>query len=149
MAGTITIWIDEETVKGDIGRDWTYSVIARVYNPTLLGAGELRQRVHRLDPGSSQAPPQREKIELPAGECGSSPSVLLILNATEKDWLQDDTATNQMVVVLECPGPGAAPYVREVDVAVQVLESSRLAAFFKGVTAANFAVKLKLEVTCT
>jgi hypothetical protein len=35
-----------------------------------------------------------------------------------------------------------------LDIAVRVLESSRIAAFFKGATAADFTVKVKLEVAC-
>jgi hypothetical protein len=148
MTCKITYWVDEETVTGEIGNDWSYSVIARVYNPTLLGAGEIKQPEHRLDPGSSQPPPNHERIELPAGECGTSPSILLILSATEVDWLVDDKGTNQMVVVLQCPEPGGAALVREVDIAVRVGESPRILAFFKGDATANLTVKVKLELAC-
>jgi hypothetical protein len=148
MPSKLSYWIEEETVTGDVGDDWSYSLIARVYNPTLLGAGELRQPEHRLQSGSSHPPPNRKKVELPAGECGSSPSVLLVLSATETDWLFDDTATNQMVIVLQCPGLGEPPIVREVDIAVRVAESPRIVAFFKGHSTANLTIKVKLEVAC-
>jgi hypothetical protein len=147
MACKITYWVEQESVAGDVGNDWSYSVIARVYNPTLLGAGELRQHEHRLDPGSSSPPPNRKRVQLPAGESGSSPAVLLVLSATEVDWLSDDTATNQMVIVLQCPEPGAPPLVREVDITVRVTESSRIVKFFTGDKAADLTVKVKLELT--
>jgi hypothetical protein len=149
MPCTIKVWVAEETVTGDIGNDWSYSLVARVYNPTLMGAGEIRQPEHRLEAGSSSPPPNRKRIELPGGDSGSSPAVLLILTATEVDWLMDDTATNQMVVVVNCPPPGAPPLVREIDIAVRVAESSRIVAFFKGHTSANLTVKVKLEVACS
>ena len=149
MACKITYWVEEESLVGDVGNDWSYSVIARVYNPTLLGAGEIRQPEHRLDPGTTGLPPNRKRVELPAGASGSSPAVLLVLSATEVDWLSDDTASNQMVIVLQCPEPGATPLVREVDIAVRVTESSRIVKFFKGAAAsADLTVKIKLELTC-
>lgn len=149
MAAKLSVWVDRESVTGNIGHDWSYRVIARVYNPTLLGAGELRQPQHRLDPGTSRPPPNRKRIELPAGECGSSPSVLLIVSATEADWLSDDTGSNQMVVVLQCPEPGEPPLRREIDIAVRVTESSRLLAFFTGESAADLTIKLKLSLSCS
>lgn len=149
MACKITYWIAEESLVGDVGNDWCYSVIARVYNPTLLGAGEIRQPEHRLDPGTTGLPPNRKRVELPAGERGSSPAVLLVLSATEVDWLHDDTASNQLVIVLQCPESGATPIEREVDISVRVTESSRLVKFFKaGAASADLTVKIKLELVC-
>lgn len=149
MACKISVWVDEETVTGNVGNDWSYSVIARVYNPTLMGAAEIRQPEHRLDPGPSQPPPNRKRVELPAGEGGTSPAVLLIVSATEVDWLVDDKGTNQLVVVLQCPEPGEPPLLRDVDISVRVAESPRIVAFFKGDSAASLTIKVKLEVTAS
>ena len=148
MTCKLSFWIEEETVTGNVGNDWSYSVIARVYNPTLIGAGEIRQPEHRLEAGTSSPPPNSKRVELPAGECGSSPSVLLILSATESDWLVDDKGSNQMVVVLQCPATPGASSVHEVDIAARVAESPRLLAFFKGDAAASLSVKVKLQLAC-
>ena len=145
MACTITISLVEESVEGDIGDDWTYSVAATVYDAAdaILGSGRIAVPEHILKPGASQPPPQPAGVKIFAGECDARVHVELVLQAAEVDWLVDDPARQKILVPLECPGAGKAPVTTEATISVKVRESPQV---LRG--EAVFNVTLRLVATC-
>lgn len=144
MACKISFSLVLESLTGDIGDDWEYSVQAKVFNSALTGAGGISIPEHRLTPGTSQQPPGPvQVIEIPAGDCGTGPRVELTVTATEVDWAVDDHGSNVMVVPMECPGPGGPAFIIEPEIAVRVREAPR---FLGGV--AVFRVKVRLVASC-
>ena len=140
----ITFSLVQESLAGDIGDDWKYSVQAKVFNPGLTGAGTINVPEHRLTPGTSQPPPgPAQAVVIPAGACGTGPRVELTVNATEVDWLIDDKGSKVVTVPMECPGPGGPPFTLEPEVAVPVRESPR---FLGG--SATLRVKVRLVAAC-
>lgn len=144
MECKITFSLVLESLVGDIGDDWEYSVQAKVFNPGLSGVGTISVPEHQLTPGTSQAPPgPGQAVEIPAGACGTGPQVELTVNATEVDWLIDDEGSNVIVVPMECPGPGGPSFTIEPEISVRVRESPR---FLSG--SATFKVRVRLVATC-
>jgi len=144
MECKITFSLVLESLVGDIGDDWEYSVQAKVFNPGLTGAGTIGIPEHQLAPGRSQPPPGAgQSVVIPAGACGTGPRVELTVNATEVDWLIDDHGSNVIVVPMECPGPGGPPFTIQPEISVVVRESPR---FFGG--SATLKVKVSLVAAC-
>ena len=123
MDCAITFSLLSESLAGDIGEEWEYSVEARVFNPELTGAGVITVAEHRLRPGTSKPIPAFiESIVLPAGPCNTGPVVELILRARELDWLIDDDGSNLIRVPVECPGPGGPSNIIEPEISARVRE---------------------------
>jgi hypothetical protein len=119
----ITLSLLSESLTGNIGEDWEYSVEARVFNPELTGTGVVNVPEHKLSPGATQPIPESiESIVLPAGPCNTGPVVELILQAREIDWLIDDNGSNLIRVPVECPGPGGPSSIIEPEISVRVRE---------------------------
>lgn len=103
MSCKITMSLVTESLAGNIGDDWEYSVEAKVFNPGLTGAGTINVPEHQLIPGSTQAPPGGGRaVSITAGNCATGPRVALTVDATEVDWLIDDHDSN----VLNVPARG-------------------------------------------
>jgi hypothetical protein len=145
MECKITFSLILESLVGDIGDDWKYSVRAEVLNPGPTGAGTINVPEHRLTPGTSQLPPGVGQIVIPAGACGTGPRVKLTLNATEVDFLIDDKGSNTITVPMECPGPGGGTFTLAPDPEIQV--SVRESPGILG-GAATLKVKVRLVAAC-
>src|SRR5262245_14141744 len=100
MECKITVSVVEESLAGDIGDDWEYSVTATVLDATgaATASGRISVQEHRLKPGTSQPPPQAVGVKIPAGACGRAPKVELALDVSEVDWLVNDPASKTVVV---------------------------------------------------
>ena len=144
MPCLITMTLLQESLTGDIGNDWQYTVRADMVDPMVFGSGVLQVREHLLRPGATQAPPDPDQsMELEAGECGGETRVRLTLEATEVDWLMDDTATNVLMVTVPCPVPGSEPIVLEPEIAARVKEAPSLVG-----GPAVLRIKLRLVARC-
>src|SRR5437868_13446303 len=99
MTCKITISLVSESLTGDVGNDWAYTLKADMLDPLVFGSGTIQVPEHLLRPGSTQEPPSAGRaIQLDAGECGSEQRVRLALEATEVDFLVDDHGSNVLVV---------------------------------------------------
>jgi len=144
MTCKITLSLVSESLTGDIGTDWTYSVRGDLLDPLIFGSGTILVPPHKLKPGTTQVPPSSGRvIQLDGGECGGSVSVRLILEATELDPLVDDHGSNVLVVPVECPAPGGEPYNLDAEVSARVKEAPRIQG---GV--AELRVKVRLVARC-
>lgn len=144
MTCRITLSLIQESLTGDVGNDWAYSVRADMLDPMVFGSGTILVPEHLLRPGTAQPPPsQGRAIQLDAGDCGTEVRVRLTLEATEVDFFVDDHGSNVLVVPVECPAPGGEPYTIEVDIAARVKEAP---GFQGGV--AELSVKVKLVGRC-
>ena len=159
MACTIMISVVEESVTGNIGDDWKYSIAAKAIDPAgttaeprstasrlsapVYGSGKIAVPEHILKPGEAQAPPQAAGVKIPAGPCGTRVRIELTLEATEVDWLIDDPGTQKSVVAVDCPAPGKPTSNTETSISVKVREHPKL---LRG--EATFTVKLRLQATC-
>jgi hypothetical protein len=125
MPCTITFTLLQESLTGDVGNDWQYTVRADILDPMVYGSGLIEIPEHQLRPGATQRPPNGDTaVELDGGEqCGAEVRVRLTLEATEVDWLIDDNATNVTVASVQCPTPGAEPTVTEAEIAAHVKEA--------------------------
>ena len=127
MPCAILMTVVRESLEGDIGDDWTYTVGVTVLNPTVVGSGDISVEEHTLSPGTTQEPPQPTRaLSLPAGPCGREAKVQLKLVAREVDVLVDDTGDVGASVALACPGPDGPPCYVEQDIAVKVYEEPRV-----------------------
>ena len=127
MPCTILMTVVRESLEGDIGDDWTYTVGATVLNPTVVGTGDISVEEHTLSPGTTQEPPQPTRsLSLPAGPCGKQARVQLKLVAREVDALVDDTGDSSTSVSLTCPAADGPPIYVEQDIAVKVYEEPRV-----------------------
>jgi hypothetical protein len=143
MACEIVFSLVQEFLAGDIGDDWEYSVLAEVRNPTVVSSGEIRCPEHKLTPGTNQPPPNSSAIVLRAGDCGTSPSVRLVIHAKEVDLLVDDKGSNETIIPMECPGPGGAPYIIDPTISVHVKERPSLRP-----AGATLTIKVRLVARC-
>jgi hypothetical protein len=159
MGCTIMISVMEESVTGDIGDDWKYSIAAKAIDPAgtsheprstatrlaapVYGSGRIAVPEHILKPGGAQPPPQAAGVKIPAGPCGTRVRVELTLEATEVDWLIDDPGTEKTVVAVDCPAAGKPTTTTETSISVKVREHPKL---LRG--EATFTVKLRLQATC-
>ena len=132
-----------ESLAGDIGDDWEYAVRAEVRNPMVVSAGGITCPEHTLVPGTTQPAPNRGAIVLRAGDCGTGPTVRLVINAMEVDLLVDDKAANELIVPMECPGPGGADYTVEPEIVAHVKERPGLLK-----TRATLTIKVRLTARC-
>lgn len=115
MGCSVTLTIVEESLNGDIGDDWEYSVEIKVYNPasatTPVSAGTISVPEHRIAPGTSQSPPPGTTgLILEAGPCESVARVDLTFTASELDLISDDTEVDSRGLTVACPGPGQEPH---------------------------------------
>ena len=144
MECQITFSLLSESLDGNIGDDWKYSVEAKVFNPELTGSGTIKVRKHQLRPGMRQTTPALgQSVSIPAGSCSSSPHVELVLHATEVDWLIDDKSSSALSVPVECPALGGRSIVVEPEISVQVHEMPR---FLGG--SAVLTIKVRLVTSC-
>jgi hypothetical protein len=145
MACTITISLVEESVQGDIGDDWKYSITATARDPedAITGTGRISVAEHVLKPGTAQPPPTPAGVKISGGECGTRVHVELAVQATEVDWLVDDPASQKVLVAIECPGAGKPPVTSDASISVKVRESPQV---LRG--EATFQVRLRLTATC-
>jgi len=159
MACMITVSVVEESVAGNIGDDWKYSIAAKAIDPAgtavetrpaagrlsapVYGSGRIAVPEHLLKPGATQPPPQAAGVKIPAGPCGTRVRVELTLEATEVDWLVDDPGTQKTTVAVDCPGSGKPPSTVETSISVTVREHPKLLG-----GEATFTVKLRLVANC-
>jgi len=144
MTCKITLSLVQESLTGDVGNDWAYSIRADMLDPLVFGSGTIQVPEHLLRPGTTQPPPdQGRAIQLDAGECGAEVRVRLILEATEVDFFVDDHGSNVLVVPVNCPAAGGEPITIEAEIAARVKEAP---GFQGGV--AELRVKVKLVARC-
>lgn len=124
MPYEISLVVVEESLTGDIGDDWEYTIRADLLDPLAFGSGTIHVREHLLKPGATQVPPVPDHpLVLEGSDCGSEVRIRLTLEATEVDWLIDDHASNVSVISVHCPASGAEPIVVDHEVAAQVREA--------------------------
>lgn len=141
MPAEITLSLVQESLTGDVGNDWQYTVKADLIDPLVFGSGVIEVHEHLLRPGATQAPPEStHPVALAAGDCGAETRLRLTLEATEVDWLIDDNASNVTMITVQCPAAGAEPTVAEHEIEARVREAPG----FQGGLA---VLKLKLRVT--
>jgi len=159
MGCMITVSVVEESVTGNIGDDWKYSIGAKAVDPAgtsvearptagrlsapVYGSGRIAVPEHILNPGASQPPPKVAGVKIAAGPCGTRVRIELTLEATEVDWLVDDPGTQKTTVAVDCPGSGKPPVTVDTSVSVTVREHPKLLG-----GEATFTVKLRLIATC-
>ena len=144
MTCKITLSLVSESLTGDVGNDWAYSVRADMLDPLVFGSGIIQVPEHQLRPGTTQEPPsQGRAIQLDAGDCGTETRVRLTLEATEVDFFVDDHGSNVLVVPVVCPAPGGEPTTIEAEIVARVKEAP---GFQGGV--AELRVKVKLVGRC-
>jgi hypothetical protein len=156
----ITLSVVEESVTGNIGDDWKYSIAARALDPAgtsletkpaaasrlaapVYGAGRIVVPEHLLKPGASQPPPKAAGVKFPAGPCGTRVRIELTLEATEVDWLVDDPGTQKTTVAVDCPASGKFPVTVDTSISVTIREHPKLLG-----GEATFSVKLRLVASC-
>ena len=124
MPCNVTLTLLQESLTGDVGSDWQYTVRADMVDPKVFGSGSIGVPSHKLRPGATQAPPNAgEELALEAGECGGKVGVRLTPQATELDWLVDDHGSNVLVVQVKCPAPGGEPITTDAEIAARVREA--------------------------
>jgi hypothetical protein len=159
MGCMITVSVVEESVTGNIGDDWKYSIAAKAVNPAgttppipamagrivahEYGSGRIAVPEHLLKPGTSQPPPKVAGVKIAAGPCGTRVRVELTLEATEVDWLVDDPGTQKATVAVDCPGSGKPPSSVDTSISVTIREHPKLLG-----GEATFTVKLRLVAAC-
>ena len=143
MACEIVFSLVQEYLAGDVGDDWEYTVRAEVRNPLVMSSGEIHCPEHTLKPGTNQPPPTTGAIVLRAGDCGTAPRVRLVIHAKEVDLLVDDKGSNETIIPMECPGPGAQEYTIEPTIAVLVKERPGLSK-----AGATLSIKVRLVARC-
>ena len=128
MACTISFSFLTESLTGNIGDDWKYGLIAKVFGAgegshALISQGELVVPEHTLTPETTQpAPDNIEPLVLSASEAGRDIHVELRFTATEVDALQNDTGEMTSSFRARCPGEGADPVVMEREISLGVVE---------------------------
>ena len=143
MACEIVFSLLTESLTGDIGDDWEYTVRAEVRNPMVISTGGIGCAEHTLKPGTIQPSPNSTAVVIRAGECGTGPTVRLVIHAKEVDLLIDDKGSNELIVPMECPSPGGAPYTVEPEIVARVRERPALKP-----KEAVLTVKVRLTARC-
>ena len=144
MACKIAFSLLQESLRGDIGDDWAYTVEAVVLNPAVTGSGTITVDEHRLRPGTTQAVPgAMQAVVIPAGPCASGARVELTLRAREVDFLVDDRGSNVIMVPVECPAVNGPPFTIEPEIEARVREAP---GFLGG--EATLTVRVRLVSTC-
>jgi hypothetical protein len=124
MPCEISLLVVEESLTGDIGDDWEYTIRADLLDPLAFGSGTIHVREHLLKPGSTQVPPVPDHpLVLEGGDCGSEVRLRLTLQATEVDWLVDDHGSNVTMTSVPCPGPGQERIKTELEISARVKEA--------------------------
>ncbi len=128
MACTISFSFLTESLTGNIGDDWKYSLGAKVFGAgegshALISKGELVVPEHKLSPDTTQpAPSNIAPLVLSAGDAGGDIHVELHLVAAEVDALRDDTGDVTSSFKATCPGEGADPVVMEREISLGIEE---------------------------
>ncbi len=128
MACTISFSFLTESLTGDIGDDWKYSLSAKVFGAgarshALISKGELVAPEHELSPDVTQpAPDNIEPLVLAAGDPGGEIHVDLRVTATEVDALRNDTGDVTTSFKARCPGEGENPITMEREVSIGIVE---------------------------
>jgi hypothetical protein len=145
MECKLTVSLVEESLEGDIGDDWEYTVTATVIDPKgrSIESGRIRVAEHCLKPGTSQPPPQAAGVKIRAGACGTFPKVELRLDVNEVDWLVDDPGSTTVMIPIDCPGQGKPPFATETVISVKVRERPKALG-----GEATFKLKLRLATVC-
>ena len=129
MACTISFSFLTESLTGNIGDDWKYSLSAKVFGAgrgshALISKGELVAPEHPLSPETTQpAPGNVEPLVLSAGDAGRDIHVELRLTAAEVDALRNDTGDVTSSFKARCPGEGADPVVMEREISIGIDEA--------------------------
>jgi len=125
MTCYVMVSVISESVTGDIGDDWKYTITGTTTGDDGLPQhGSLTQDEHEIEPGAeAQDPPKPIGFTLNAGECGGVANIALTIKATEVDWLFDDTGSTTRTVTINCPGPGAPRNSKTEDVSLTVKEN--------------------------
>ena len=147
MGCSIRLTILEESLNGDIGDDWAYSVSVRVYNPasetTPVSEGTIDVPGHRLAPGSAQQPPEGTgALTLDAGPCESMARLELIFTASELDLVSDDSEVDSRALTVACPGQGKDSQTSVYRPRLTVRESG-------GDGLATLTLNLQVESACS
>lgn len=147
MGCSIRLTILEESLNGDIGDDWAYSVAVRVYNPasetTPVAQGTIDVPGHRLAPGSAQQPPEgTQPLALDAGPCGSMARLEITFTASELDLISDDTEVDSRGLTVACPGQGQESQTANYRPRLTVRESG-------GDGIAALTLNMQVESSCT
>jgi hypothetical protein len=145
MECKLTVSVVEESVEGDIGDDWEYTVTATVIDPKgrSIESGRIRVAEHLLKPGTTQPPPSVAGVKVRAGACGTFPKVELRLDVNEVDWLIDDPGSKTVLIPIDCPGQGKPAFSKEVAMSVEVRERPKALG-----GKATFTLKLRLATVC-
>ena len=143
MACTISISLVSEHVDGEIGNDWKYSLSAEAVGMDGSDSARLDVPQHKLSPGLTSVPPNREAVTLRGGDCGTPTRVVLTLVASEVDWVFSDTGEQSVTVELSCPGTDQEPIRLEREIAAHVEERPRMLG-----GSANLLIKVRLITHC-
>jgi hypothetical protein len=117
-----------ESLTGNIGDDWKYSLEVQVYGSgagshAMISEGTLEVPEHPLAAGATQAPPgPPAPLVLAAGEAGGEIRVELRLKAVEVDVMMNDTGEKTASFKATCPQAGAAAVTQEREISVGVEE---------------------------
>ena len=146
MGCSVKLTIVEESLNGDIGDDWEYSVEIKVFNPASatmpVSAGTIQVPKHQLAPGSAQRPPDgTQSLILEAGPCETVARVDLTFTAAELDLLSDDKEVDSRGLTLACPGPGQEPHSEHYRPRLTIRESG-------GDGIATLTLTLEVESAC-
>jgi hypothetical protein len=145
MPCKVTFTLLQESLTGDVGNDWHYTVRADMVDPMVFGSGTIEVPEHLLRPGVTQRPPNADHaVELDGGDhCGGEIRVRFTLEATEVDFLVDDHGSNVSVASVQVPAEGGEPITTEHEIAARVKEAP---GFQGGV--AVLRVKVRLVGRC-
>lgn len=140
MPCTLTIAVLSENQEGNVGKDWKYTLEAKVFAGALVGQGALQVPEHLLASGETRTPgaDARTAIALNA-DAGAKLNVELHLVATEVDVLRDDVGEKRASFAMQTPAAGAAPVVQEREITAGVTEEPS--------GAGNAVLTLKLRLT--
>jgi hypothetical protein len=158
MGCMITVSVVEESVTGNIGDDWKYSIAAKAIDPagtsvecTAHGRPAVSAGVWNRKDRGARAHPEPGRFSAAAESCGCQDfrrpcgtrvRVELTLEATEVDWLVDDPALKKRPSRSIAP-LGKTPVTVDTSISVTVREHPKLLG-----GEATFTVKLRLVATC-
>ena len=142
MPSRLTLSVLSEKQEGNVGKDWKYTLEAKVFCGALTGQGAIRVKRHALESGDKRTPPgPPEPVVIPAGEGGAEISVELHLIATEVDPFQDDVGEKRVSFTMQAPAAGEPAVVEEREITAGVTEEPSGA----GNAVLSLGLRLKLE----
>lgn len=129
MSCKITFSFLSESLTGDIGDDWRYSLNVKVFGAgdgshARISQGTLEVPEHKLTPGTTQEPPgPPAPLVLSAGEAGGDIRVEMRFKAVEVDPVRNDTAETTASFKTSCPSKGAPAVVEERKISLGIDEA--------------------------